>query len=327
MCTAISVQTPGGALFGRTMDFSYPLEPELFAVPPGYEWQNLPGTHRIRSRYRFLGIGQDISPLTFADGVNEAGFAAAVLYFPGYARYDPAEQRGAPRMSIAAIEVVKFLLGACASVEQAASVLKTVRIVGVKDSVTDSVAPLHWILTDAGGGCMVAEKTADGLHLMNDPIGVLANSPDFSWHLTNLRNYMNVSPHQNAESGWPRVTLTPFGQGGGTFGLPGDFTPPSRFVRAAYLKSHTVFPQDRDGAVGAGFHVLESVSIPKGVVQTARGASDYTQYTAFIDLSAREYFYKTYDNSQIFSAKLPSGRGGERDAVSLGKLQRPVAFC
>ena len=86
MCTAINMQSLHGDIyFGRTMDFSYPLDPELFVVPKGFEWNNLLETHTIRTQYSFMGIGQDISPIIFADGVNEMGFAAATLYFPGYA--------------------------------------------------------------------------------------------------------------------------------------------------------------------------------------------------------------------------------------------------
>ena len=86
MCTAIAAKTAeGDFLLGRTMDFSYPLEPELFVAAPGYAWPSLTGTQMLQSRFRFMGIGQDISPVVFSDGVNERGFAAAMLYFPGYA--------------------------------------------------------------------------------------------------------------------------------------------------------------------------------------------------------------------------------------------------
>ena len=47
-------------------------------------------------------------------------------------------------------------------------------------------------------------------------MGVMANSPDFQWHMTNLRSYMDVSTTQQKEAQWGSVTLTPFGQAGGT---------------------------------------------------------------------------------------------------------------
>ena len=320
MCTAFTVRTQQeNTYFGRTMDFSYPLDPELYWIPQGYEWVNMLSTHRIRDRFAFMGIGQSLPSLVFADGVNERGFAAAALYFPGYAQYDSIEPHSFGHASIAAIELIHFMLGQCACVEDAAPLLRSIRIVGVKDSITDSIAPLHWIIADQRGKCVTIEKTADGLQFMENSIGVLSNSPCFSWHMTNLRNYMNISPSQKQKAAWGKASLTPFGHGAGTFGLPGDYTPPSRFVRAAYLKSHATIPSDQRGAVTACFHLAESVSIPKGVVMTNRGTSDYTQYTAFISLTTKEYFFKTYDNSKIIPIQFPQ-KNVHGKIRSLGKL-------
>lgn len=174
---------------------------------------------------------------------------------------------------------------------------------------------------------MVIEKTADGLHLMDNPVGVLSNSPDFQWHLTNLRNYMNLSPTQKQSQTWGSLELTPLGQGGGSFGLPGDYTPPSRFVRTAFLKTHTPIPAGRDEAALTCFHIMESVSIPKGPVITDRNTPDYTQYTAFINLSSREYFFKTYGSSCITSASLPSNPDAQTGIKSLAALNQPAGFC
>ena len=174
-------------------------------------------TYQVRNRYRFMGIGQDISPVVFADGVNEMGFGAAVLYFPGYARYDSPDPEDPSRPAVTALELTGFLLGLSASVEEAAFILRTIRIVGAQDSITGTIAPLHWLVADRTGKSMVIEKTADGLHLMDNPIGVLSNSPDFQWHLTNLRNYMNLSASQNQSQTWGSLELTPLGQGAGSF--------------------------------------------------------------------------------------------------------------
>ena len=90
MCTAITLQDAQGEWFmGRTMDFSYLLDPYLYAVPKGCRWQSVTGSAQLQSRYRLMGIGQKTPQLIFADGVNEMGLAAAVLYFPGYAEFPP----------------------------------------------------------------------------------------------------------------------------------------------------------------------------------------------------------------------------------------------
>lgn len=115
-----------------------------------------------------MGVGQDISPVTFADGVNEMGLAAAVLYFSGFAQYDDIDLED-DKINITALELIKFLLSTCASVEEVSYVLPTIRLVGIEDAVTKSIAPLHWIIADKSGECMVIEKMADGLHLLNNP--------------------------------------------------------------------------------------------------------------------------------------------------------------
>lgn len=325
MCTAMTVNTPSGDIFfGRTMDFSYPLNPELYYFPKGYRWQNILNTYSVQTKYSFMGIGQNISSVILADGVNEMGFAAAALYFPGYAQYDTIGSSSIKTPDIAAIEIVKFLLSTCASVSQAVSTLETIKIVGVKDAVTNAIAPLHWIIADSGGFCMVIEKTSNGLHCIHNPIGVLSNSPSFDWHMTNLRNYLSISPRQDQQKRWGTVELTPFGQGAGGFGLPGDYSPPSRFVRTAYQKSYTLFPSNSEEAVVACFHVMESVSIPKGVVITAQGTNDYTQYTAFIDLSSKKYYFKTYNNSCISAVKFR--QFSKSGIISLRKLTNPIIF-
>ena len=60
---------------------------------------------------------------------------------------------------------------------------------------------------------------------------------------------------------------------------------------------------------------------------TDRNTADFTQYTAFINLSAQEYFFTTYNNSPITRAVLPRGQEQEPAIRSLGRLIRPVSFA
>lgn len=87
MCTAITLQSMRGEnFFGRTMDFSYNIKPGVYVIPKNYEWNSLATTKKYIDNYSFICIGQETDGmLAFFDGVNERGFAAAVLYFAGYA--------------------------------------------------------------------------------------------------------------------------------------------------------------------------------------------------------------------------------------------------
>lgn len=304
MCTAMTLQSQSNELFfGRTMDFSHDIVPELYIVPDSYVWKSSLNENQIKNSYRFIGLGQELDGiLGFFDGVNEKGFAAAALYFAGYAQYDTTIHKDTE--PIASIDFIQYILGRCTSVKELPILLNSISIIGTSDPVTKTIAPLHWIVADRSGACSVIEDIGRGLELINNPIGVMSNSPDFRWHMTNLRNYIEASPIQKEELSWDNICLTPFGQAGGTVPLPGGYTSPERFVRTAYLKSHLPIPKDSGEAITACFHIMESVSIPKGAVITSRGTYDYTKYTAFINTSTCEYFYKTYNDINVKLAGL-----------------------
>lgn len=304
MCTAITLQSQSNEVFfGRTMDFSHEIIPKLYIVPSSYVWHNNLNNNLIKDSLQFIGLGQKLDGiLGFYDGVNEKGFAAASLYFAGYAQYSTTTLNDTEQ--IASIDFLHYILGRCTSVKELTSLLKDITIVGIPDPVTNTIAPLHWVATDRSGACVVIEPTDKGLELINNPIGVMSNSPDFNWHMINLRNYIETSPTQTEEVFWDSIRLTPFGQAAGTTSLPGGFTSPERFVRTAYLKTHLPKPKDSREAITACFHIMESVSIPKGAVITNQNTCDYTKYTSFINTNTCEYFYKTYDDITIKTANL-----------------------
>ncbi len=325
MCTSMAIVSKNkNVFFGRTMDFSYELNPEVYVSPRDYKWNTGLGDHVINNKYKFIGIGQNIGKITFADGTNELGLAGAVLFFPGYADYNYYENSNEDRTSIASIDIMNFVLGNCSDVKDAIRALNNINIVGVEDSVTNSVAPLHWIFIDKSGNCITVEKTVNGLQIFNNQLKLLSNSPNFDWHMTNLKNYLNISPFQLESVSWGDITITPFGQGAGTFGLPGDYTSPSRFVRTAYLKSFTNVPTSDEEAINTCFNIMKGVTIPKGVVITKRGTDDYTQYTAFMNINSGDYYFNTYSNNQI--TKVSLNQNDSNEIVSLGKINKPIIF-
>lgn len=327
MCTAVTMQSRQQEVFlGRTMDFSHELEPRIYVTPRNFVWSSAFNSQRFHDYYGIIGVGQKTEGIMgYFDGVNEKGFAAAALYFSGYAEYEQPGRQGA-KTPVAALDFVHYILGKCASVAELEELLPQISLMGVPDPVTRTPAPLHWIATDRSGACVVVERTIQGTRLYENPIGVLANSPDFPWHITNLRNYLGVTPEQPSEAIWGNIRLRPFGQGAGSMLLPGGYTPPERFARMAYLKTHVVTPHDSSTAVLTGFQLLESVSIAPGVVVTDRGTYDDTKYVMFLNVNTCECFFKSYQNSQITSASLWEYMGSGGDQVCLNPLIRPVTF-
>lgn len=321
MCTALHLTSGTSlAVFGRTMDFHYELHPHMFAIPAGHTWAA--GTESWRDQYAILSLGSGKTPVLF-DGINEKGLAGAKLYFPGYAHFEKPGMTG--RKEIPAAHVLHFLLGTCGSVEDVRRILPEYAVTEQKNPVTGQLLPLHWMLADAGGACIVVEITRSGLHLYDNPVGVMTNSPDFPWHLTNLRNYMEALPIQIEMTKWGRQKLYPFGQGLATGNLPGGYAPPARFVRAAYGAAFGERPSDAQGLMRTAFHILEGVSIPKGLVVTKEGLLDHTQYTACIDVFQKRYYLRTYDHLNIRSISLSQIKLEEGRVKDLGPLwQLPV---
>ena len=162
--------------------------------------------------------------------------------------------------------------------------------------------PCHFIVHDADGQCVVLEYIDGELKVHDDPLGVVTNSPTFDWHVTNLRNYVNLSVTNVPPVELAGIKLSGFGQGSGMLGLPGDFTPPSRFVRAvAFSQSALPVETAREGVLQA-FHILNQFDIPKGAARgTEHGkeVADYTLWTAASDLKNLRYYFRTFANSRI----------------------------
>ena len=167
---------------------------------------------------------------------------------------------------------------------------------------------------------------SDGqLHVYDNPLGVITNNPTFDWHMTNLRNYIKFSPTGAPPLVLDGVTLSALGEGSGMLGMPGDFTPPSRFVRAVAYSQSVEPVETGEEVVLQAFHVLNNFDIPKGTIRSgekdAHGniVADQTQWTSVCDLKAKKFYFRTFANSQIRSVDLGAMNvdGGEIQTISM----------
>jgi choloylglycine hydrolase len=147
---------------------------------------------------------------------------------------------------------------------------------------------------------------------------VLTNAPTYDWHISNLRNYLGLSTLASESLRFGASDVTALGQGGGLVGVPGDYTPPSRFVRAAFLRHYATKPKNADEAAQLLGHILNTVDIPLGIAQSKMGnevVSDYTQWITIKDLTGNRLMiadynhrtsYLTLDLNQIFAQDKPT---------------------
>jgi choloylglycine hydrolase len=92
------------------------------------------------------------------------------------------------------------------------------------------------------------------------------------------------------------------GQGTGMLGLPGDYTSPSRFVRAAAFANTALPSANEEEGIFRAFHTLNAFDISKGAIKdnaTKDAHTDYTVWTSAVDTKNKVYYYKTYKNQSI----------------------------
>jgi choloylglycine hydrolase len=304
-CTGITIKPrDGSVIFARTLEFAVDLRSDVIVVPRGRAFVgaapgDLPGL-RWTTRYGFVGANAFGLPVA-VDGLNEKGLHVGLFYFPGFATYQKVDATEAGK-ALAPWELGAFLLGTCADVKEAVTAAEGVRVGAVVQKDMGFVPGVHYVVTDSGGGGVVLEHVGGQLKVHRNPLGVMSNSPTFDWHMINLSNYVNLSVTNVPKLDLAGVELQGLGQGSGMLGLPGDFTPPSRFVRAvAFSKSALPVDTAREGVLQA-FHILNQFDIPKGAARgTDHGkpAADYTLWTSAADLKNRRYYVRTYENSRI----------------------------
>lgn len=312
-CTGIRlVAADGTVVHARTLEFGVDLKSEIIMVPRGYARTGTTpdGKEGLRwtSKYATVGMNGAGLPVLF-DGLNEKGLAAGMFYFPtsaGYMSYT-ATVSG---KTIAQWEVASYILENFADVDEVKANIGNIVVPSVVFSQWGFAPEAHYIVHDASGKSIVIEYVGGKLNVHDNPLGVITNSPSFDWHMTNLRNYVNFSMNSKPPVQLGTVKLLPTGQGSGMLGLPGDFTPPSRFVRAVAFTQSILKPKTGHDTILQSFHVLNQFDIPRGSARDGeKDASgniqaDYTLWTSASDLKAKRYYFRTYDNSQIRSLEL-----------------------
>ncbi len=117
----------------------------------------------------------------------------AGLNFVGNAAYEEALPEDETEVSqVAQFEFIPWILTQCATVAEAREKLATMRLTGTAFSEQLPTAQLHWIIADKDS-CIVVESMKDGLHVYDNPVGVLTNNPPFLSQMFALNNYAGVS--------------------------------------------------------------------------------------------------------------------------------------
>ena len=294
MCTAATYYSKNH-YFGRNLDLEFSYHETVTVVPRKYEF---PFRHvePMKEHYAIIGMAYvvDNYPL-FYDAINEAGLGMAGLNFPDNADYKEWKD-GAD--NITPFEFIPWILGQCASVQEARERLENLNLLRENFSEELPLSPLHWMIADKECS-IVVEQTADGLHVYDNPVGVMTNNPTFDMQLFGLNQYMGLSAEPAENSFAPGVSLQQYSRGMGAIGLPGDISSSSRFVKAAFTRMHAISGESEKESVSQFFHILSSVEQQRGCVHMGEDKYEITIYTSCGNLDKGLYYYNTYENHQI----------------------------
>lgn len=322
----ITTAKDGTNLITRSMEFALDLKSNIRSSTrgrqftsttpngkPGYSW-------KAKYGYIFIdGLDQDMS----IDGMNENGLSFEYLYLPGETSYQtvPADK---DNQAIPYLQLGDWVLSNFKTVDEVRQALASMYVFEqTLPGMGNTIFPLHAAIYDATGKGIIVEFIGGKMHIY-DSIGMLTNSPSYDWQVTNLRNYINLSPYSPKPVVVNNLVFTATGQGSGMVGLPGDISPPSRFVKISFLAKVSYPTNDASGALNLAEHIINNVDIPLGLARAnvnGNESAELTQWVVFKDLTHRVFYYRTYNDMTLRSVALDKISFSE----SAPRLKMPLA--
>lgn len=309
MCTNFSIprKSKGAPLVSaRTEDWCIVLpqiQPVVNFVPRGQSFPEIdrPGEIQWKSKYGFIGAGdkREGYPIAYYDGLNEAGLSAASLWLSCTEYQKPNEGIG----SLYSVNVVSYVLGNFKSIQEVEAGLSKLRILGI-EIIPNFPSLQHFIFSDRSGKHLIVEYVNGVMCTYINDLGVLTNQPTYDWHLTNLNMYGNLSLKDN-----PDLVCGEEVTGSGQLGIPGDPSPQSRFIRAAFLRETAFKPQTIQESIGLARQILQNISVPIGTVIFADPplpeiTFDWTLWSVIRDHTNLSYYFYSDFNSTLYGIHL-----------------------
>ncbi|MBX9772749.1 MAG: choloylglycine hydrolase family protein [Candidatus Obscuribacterales bacterium] len=309
-CTDFQIKTKDGSvIIGRSMEWAVDMKSQLrvHARAEDRTSRSPDGKPATKWQSKYGYVAADAYDLDIVvDGMNEKGLSAEFLWLPEYTTYQTVLAKDS-KSALEAGDLGHWILGNFATVADVKANLGRVRVWCKSYEQLGGIPTMHLALHDAKGNNAVLEFIDGQQKFYENPNGVLTNAPPFEWQSINLRNYLTLKPANPAPIEVRGTVLAPPGQGAGFLGIPGDWTPPSRFVRtSAMVNFAKPVEKSTDGVILAE-HILNAVDIPIGDVRAKAGDVDHCDYTQWIiikDLTNNVVYFRSYENQNLRSIDL-----------------------
>jgi choloylglycine hydrolase len=297
----------GNIMIGRTMEFGVDSQWKLAVVPRGIQFTSpAPGEKKgltWKNKHGYLAVVGWGMDTMVADGMNEAGLSFGGLWYEPGLKYQDIGPGEEPR-ALAATMSGAWILGNFSTVDELKKAVAEIKIFGYVVPALHMAPPAHGIIYDASGKSIVMEFGDGKVNLYDNPLGILTNAPDFPWHVNHLRQFIGMRDENPKPMDMAGAKLIPTGHGAGMIGLPGDLTPPSRFIRLGVTTHFADKPENAEKALNLSQHIVNSFNIVSGMVveRSPEGkvvSEETTQWASFRDLINKVFYFQTYDNPDV----------------------------
>ena len=281
-CSRVLYRGPDGAVItGRTMDWYQPLKTNLWAFPAGLERDGNGGKNSLTWTSEYGSVVAMCYDNLSADGMNEKGLVANVLYLSS-SDYPDIED-GRPVLSMAAW--AQYVLDSFSTVEETVTALRkeSFQLRGLTIPGGHK-ATVHLAISDATGDSAVFEYLHKTLVIHHGrQFTVMTNDPPYDQQLA-LNEY------------WKEI--------GGSTMLPGTERAADRFVRAQYYLGESPQTTDETKQVASVFSVIRNVSVPIGASHPEKPNVSTTLWRTVADQSRLIYYFELTDRPNIFWVEL-----------------------
>ncbi len=282
MCTNIFINKGGYHVEARSMDFPINMGTELVMGFIGQKNSSNPIVDADQipvgqlttwtNKYGYVGRGA-FNTAVVMDGMNTEGLSISILYLPGtkYANFNPSDKR--PVLGV--LEIPTFFLSQAKTVKEAHAMIDSHQLVAWAIEAAPGMyiknVPVHFCVRDKTGDSMVVEFIGGEAKIYHPAGNVMTNAPAYDWQLDYAKHYssINVSDEKANEAmaqyvykyneiypGALRPAVNNF------MGIPGDYSPSSRFAKCTVLLDNLYAPNSSAEAIYQSSIILNTAVVP-----------------------------------------------------------------
>jgi len=263
----------------RSMDWETDMPTQLWALPRGLDRDGAAGPGSLTWASRHGSVAAVVWGAVTADGLNEHGLSANLLYLAESRYPSPAQAGDLPTLCVSAW--TQYCLDMFATVAEAVEAMQTPPF-AVRPVMTPDGQPgtAHLSLSDASGDSAIFEYIDGELVVHHGrEFQVMTNSPTFDRQLA-------------IDAYWREV--------GGEQMLPGTDRAADRFARAAFYMDTVAQTADPDEAVAIGFSVIRNASVPIGISTPGKPNLSSTRWRTVSDHREQRYFFESVRYPNVF---------------------------